>query len=43
MDTVSKAHTWLGGRLKMELLPATKSNTEVSQEWVNGFKEWLGQ
>ncbi len=43
IDAVSKVHTWLGGRLKLELLPATKSDTVVSRERVNGFKEWLGQ
>ena len=43
IDAVSKVHTWLGGRLKLELLPSTKSDTVVSRERVNGFKEWLGQ
>lgn len=43
IDAVSKVHTWLGGRLKLELLPSTKSDTVVSRERVNGFKDWLGQ
>lgn len=43
IDAVSKVHTWLGGRLKLELLPSTNSDTVVSRERVNGFKEWLGQ
>lgn len=43
IESVSKVHTWLGGRLKLELLPSTSSDTVVSRERVNGFKEWLGQ
>ncbi len=43
IDAVSKVHTWLGGRLKLELCVSTKSDTIVSRERVNGFKEWLGQ
>ena len=43
IDAVSKVHTWLGGRLKLELQPATQADTVVSRERVNGFKEWLGQ
>ena len=43
IEAVSKVHTWLGGRLKLELLPSTSSDTVVSRERVNGFKEWLGQ
>ena len=43
IEAVSKVHTWLGGRLKLEILPTTKSDTVVSRERVNGFKEWLGQ
>ena len=43
IDSVSKVHTWLGGRLKLELLPSTRADTVVSRERVNGFKEWLGQ
>lgn len=43
IDAVTKVHTWLGGRLKLELLPSAKGDTVVSRERVNGFKEWLGQ
>ena len=43
IDAVHKVHTWLGGRLKLELIPASGSDTVVSRERVNGFKEWLGQ
>ena len=43
IDAVKKVHTWLGGRLKVELQPATSAETIVSRERVNGFKEWLGQ
>ena len=43
IEAVSKVHTWLGGRLKLEISPTTNSDTVVSRERVNGFKEWLGQ
>ncbi len=43
IEAVNKVHTWLGGRLKLELLPSVKADTVVSRERVNGFKEWLGQ
>lgn len=43
IEAVNKVHTWLGGRLKLELLPSSKADTIVSRERVNGFKEWLGQ
>ena len=43
IDAISKVHTWLGGRLKLELSPGTTAETVVSRERVNGFKEWLGQ
>jgi len=43
IEAVSKVHTWLGGRLKLEISPITSSDTVVSRERVNGFKEWLGQ
>jgi len=43
IDAISKVHTWLGGRLKLELIPASGSDTIVSRERVNGFKDWLGQ
>jgi len=42
IDVVKKVHTWLGGRLKLELSLATRAETIVSRERVNGFKDWLG-
>ena len=43
IESVKKVHTWLGGRLKLEILPSTTAETVVSRERVNGFKEWLGR
>ena len=43
IDAIKKVHTWLGGRLKLEISPATTAETIVSRERVNGFKDWLGQ
>jgi DNA-binding LytR/AlgR family response regulator len=43
IDAVKKVHTWLGGRLKLEVHPATDTDTVVSRERVNGFKDWLGR
>ncbi|MEO6252974.1 MAG: LytTR family DNA-binding domain-containing protein [Ferruginibacter sp.] len=43
IEAIKKVHTWLGGRLKLELLPSTTAETVVSRERVNGFKDWLGQ
>jgi DNA-binding LytR/AlgR family response regulator len=43
IEAISKVHTWLGGRLKLELSPVTTAETVVSRERVNGFREWLGQ
>jgi DNA-binding LytR/AlgR family response regulator len=43
IEAVKKVHTWLGGRLKVEILPITTAETIVSRERVNGFKEWLGR
>jgi DNA-binding LytR/AlgR family response regulator len=43
IDSIKKIHTWLGGRLKVELAPQTQADTIVSRERVNGFKDWLGQ
>ena len=43
IDSIKKVHTWLGGRLKIELIPAATADTIVSRERVNKFKEWLGQ
>jgi DNA-binding LytR/AlgR family response regulator len=42
IESVKKIHTWLGGRLKLELQPASSADTVVSRERVNSFKEWLG-
>ena len=43
IEAVKKVHTWLGGRLKVEIVPSTTAETVVSRERVNGFKEWLGK
>lgn len=43
IEAIKKVHTWLGGRLKLEILPTTTAETVVSRERVNGFKDWLGQ
>ena len=43
IEAVKKVHTWLGGRLKVEMPFTTTAETVVSRERVNGFKEWLGQ
>ena len=43
IEAVKKVHTWLGGRLKLEISPSTTAETVVSRERVNGFKEWLGR
>ncbi len=43
IEAIKKVHTWLGGRLKLELAPPTPADTIVSRERVNGFKDWLGQ
>jgi DNA-binding LytR/AlgR family response regulator len=43
IEAVKMVHTFLGGRLKLEVLPATAADTIVSRERVSGFKEWLGQ
>jgi DNA-binding LytR/AlgR family response regulator len=42
IEAVQKVHTWLGGRLKLELTLPTKAETVVSRDRVNGFKDWLG-
>ena len=42
IDAITKVHTWLGGRLKLEISPFTSLDTMVSRDRVNGFKEWLG-
>jgi len=43
IESVKKIHAWLGGRLKLELLPPMAADTIVSRERVSGFKDWLGQ
>jgi DNA-binding LytR/AlgR family response regulator len=43
IEAVKKVHTWLGGRLKVELPFTTTQETIVSRERVNSFKEWLGK
>lgn len=43
IDAITKVHTWLGGRLKLELTISATAETVVSRDRVNGFKEWLGQ
>jgi DNA-binding LytR/AlgR family response regulator len=43
IDAVKKVHTWLGGRLKLELSITSTAETIVSRDRVNGFKCWLGQ
>ncbi|MEP7106514.1 MAG: LytTR family DNA-binding domain-containing protein [Ferruginibacter sp.] len=43
IDVVKKVHSWLGGRLKLELSLPTHTETVVSRERVNGFKDWLGK
>lgn len=42
IDAIQKVHTWLGGRLKLELSQPVSIETVVSRERVNEFKEWLG-
>ncbi len=43
IEAIKKVHTWLGGRLKIEIIPTTMAETVVSRERVNGFKDWLGK
>ncbi|HMO61726.1 MAG TPA: LytTR family DNA-binding domain-containing protein [Ferruginibacter sp.] len=43
IEAVKKVHTWLGGRLKVDIVPSANVETVVSRERVNGFKEWLGR
>ena len=43
IESVKKVHVWLGGRLKLEILPLTPVETIVSRERVQGFKDWLGK
>lgn len=41
IDAIKKVHTWLGSRLKLELLPEAKIDTVVSREKVAAFKDWF--
>src|ERR1700722_3813437 len=43
IEAIRRVHTWLGGRLKLDLSPPTPADTIVSRERVNGFKDWLGR
>jgi DNA-binding LytR/AlgR family response regulator len=42
IESIKKVHTWLGGRLKLELSLPVQADPIVSRERVSGFKEWLG-
>jgi len=42
IKSIKKVHTWLGGRLKLELSLPAQADTIVSRERVCGFKDWLG-
>jgi DNA-binding LytR/AlgR family response regulator len=42
IESIKKVHTWLGGRLKVELSLPAQADTIVSRERVSGFKDWLG-
>jgi DNA-binding LytR/AlgR family response regulator len=42
IESIKKVHTWLGGRLKLELSLPAQADTIVSRERVSGFKDWLG-
>ena len=43
IESIIRVHTWLGGRLKLELSLKAHTETIVSRERVNGFKNWLGK
>ena len=43
IESIKKIHTWLGGRLKLELDPVSQTDTVVSREKVSGFKDWIGR
>ena len=43
IESIVKVHSWLGARLKLELSLAAHTETIVSRERVNGFKQWLGR
>jgi DNA-binding LytR/AlgR family response regulator len=42
IESIKKVHTWLGGRLKLELSLPVQADPIVSRERVGGFKDWLG-
>jgi DNA-binding LytR/AlgR family response regulator len=42
IEAISKVHTWIGGRLKLDLCISNTAETIVSRERVNDFKDWLG-
>lgn len=42
IESIKKVHTWLGGRLKLELSLPVQADPVVSRERVSGFKDWLG-
>lgn len=42
IESIKKVHTWLGGRLKLELSLPAQADTIVSRERVSSFKDWLG-
>jgi len=41
VEAVKKIHNYFGGRLKLELKPASKAEAVVSREKVTRFKDWL--
>jgi len=43
IESIMKVHTWLGGRLKLELSLKAHTEAVVSRERVSGFKNWLGK
>ena len=42
IESIKKVHTWLGGRLKLELSLPVQTDPIVSRERVTAFKDWLG-
>jgi len=42
IEAIKKVHSWLGSRLKLELMPESKIDTVVSREKVGAFKDWFG-
>ena len=43
IEAIRKVHLFLGGRLKLDLLPVSPADCVVSRERVSQFKIWLGQ